>query len=109
MSKKIDAVKILADVPEEHAFHFYTDIGVDTGMNVRNLKDFCEALTKVDTRSLEFHVSRGDFENWLRFLGDSVLAVQVAKLRNKNVKGDELKTKLTRTARNRYNKLSSSV
>lgn len=109
MAKKTDALKVLADVPEEHAFRFYTDIGVDSGMNVRNLKDFCEALDRVDTKSLEFHVSRGDFENWLRFLGDSVLAVQIAKLRNKNVKGDELRTKLTKTARNRYNKLSSST
>jgi hypothetical protein len=47
--------------------------------------------------SVEFHMSRGDFEKWIRSLGDDALARNLAKLRKKGLGGEDLRARLRDT------------
>jgi hypothetical protein len=53
---------ILSDVFSENAFYFYVDVGIYADRCAVNLADFYDILVDVDIRSIEFHMSRGDFE-----------------------------------------------
>ena len=89
-----NAKMILTDVPQDKAFNFYEDFGKPLGLQAFGLKDFCDKIPKVNSVSLTFHVSRGDFESWFAELGDAELAKKVALLKEKQVAGEELRTKL---------------
>lgn len=85
---------VLSDVSADKAFYFNTDVGVYTGRCASNLASFCEILKDVEVRSIEFHMQRGDFEKWIRFLGDGALSREVAKLREGGLKGEALRAEL---------------
>ena len=84
-----EKIKVLDD---QQAFHFYTSIDNYTGHKAHSLKEFEQALFKVNQKSLEFHLSREDFEKWIRFsLKEETLAKKVEALRKQNVKGKLLR------------------
>ncbi|MEM2104326.1 MAG: hypothetical protein QW717_05490 [Candidatus Bathyarchaeia archaeon] len=106
---KEDDAKILRTVPREKAFYFFTSIGNYTGENASSLKEFMEKIGKVDVKSLEFHLQRGDFERWMaEVLQDEKLAQEICKLRNLNVLGEMLKESLCKVVTERYKELVSS-
>lgn len=105
--KKI-AKKALAKLPDEKSFRFNTSINKSTGMIARSLKEFMDDLKKVNLSSIEFHVSRGDFSNWISdSLKDSVLARNLKRL--KNLKGEQLRKRIVQTVESRYVALSKSL
>ena len=76
-----DAAKVLRTVGDNEAFHFYTAIGSPTGEKAANLPEFLERIKTVKLESLEFHLQRKDFQNWLKkVLGDSGLARKVERI-----------------------------
>jgi hypothetical protein len=89
-----NAKTILTNVPQDKAFNFYEDFGKPLGLQACSLKDFCDKIPKVNSASLTFHVSRGDFESWFAELGDAELAKKVALLKERQMAGEELRTKL---------------
>jgi len=99
---KEQAKRILREVPTEKAFHFYSDIGAKTGALAKSLGEFLHLIGSVELRSIEFHLSRGDFENWIRMLGDETLARQLAKVRLEKLSGDQLRKRLLQILRLRY-------
>ena len=99
------AKRILAQVPPENGFYFHTAVGLYTGRRSSDLAKFCDAVKDVDIRSIGFHLKRGDFEAWIRFLGDNILAMQIAKLRKKQLQGESLRSKLYDLVNRRCNKL----
>ena len=99
------ASKILATVPYNNAFYFFTDIGQCTDRCSACLADFCNTIRTIDVRSVEFHFKRGDFANWIRgTLGDSELASEISRV-GKTIRGEELRTALHRTVEARLAKL----
>jgi DNA-binding Lrp family transcriptional regulator len=85
-------LKAITPVPKESAFHFYTEIGQPTGFSAESLKDFYEIVKRVAVESLEFHLYREDFENWIKSaFEDDTLANELTRLRNANAKGEELR------------------
>jgi len=88
------ASNILRSVPPQNAFYFYRAIGAPTGAAARNLPDFLGILNTIDLTSLQFHLGRGDFENWLKMLGDDTLAKQVATLKERKLRGEDLRVQL---------------
>jgi len=105
--KKI-AKKALAKLPDEKSFRFNTSINKPTGMIARSLKEFMDDLKKVNLSSIEFHVSRGDFSNWISdSLKDSVLARNLKRL--KNLKGEQLRKRMIQIVESRYIALSKSL
>jgi uncharacterized protein DUF5752 len=85
---------ILRSVPPQNAFYFYRAIGAPTGAAARNLPDFLGIINTIDITSLQFHLSRGDFENWIKMLGDNTLAKQIGDLKGKKLRGEDLRIQL---------------
>jgi DNA-binding Lrp family transcriptional regulator len=89
------ALKAIALLPKEEAFHFYTDIGQPTGFSAESLKELYEIIKRVAVASVEFHLYRGDFENWIKAVfKDEALAEELASLKSADVKGEELRQKV---------------
>ena len=98
--------KILRAVPREKAFYFFTSIGNYTGVSASSLKEFMEKINKVNMKSLEFHLYRGDFEKWIiEVLEDKKLAEDVGKLQKTNLLGDQLRNQLSAIVSRRYQQL----
>ncbi|MBM5805478.1 MAG: hypothetical protein FJZ49_05385 [Candidatus Verstraetearchaeota archaeon] len=106
--EKIKTNNVLADVKPENAFYFCLEEGNYTGRNAQNLIQFYETLKTVEPKSIEFHTQRGDFEKWIRFLGDNILALQLARIRKKPLEGEKLREKICDTIGKRINKLRGS-
>ena len=85
-------LKAIMPVPKDSAFHFYTEIGQPTGFSAESLKDFYEIIKRIAVESLEFHLYREDFENWIKSaFEDKTLANNLARLRIANSKGEDLR------------------
>jgi predicted transcriptional regulator len=88
-------LKAIAPVPKDMAFHFYFDIGQPTGFSAESLKELYEIIKRVAVGSVEFHLYRGDFENWIKgAFKDEALAEELAKLKSKELKGEELRKEI---------------
>jgi len=101
--------KILGNVVYDKAFFFFEDIGKPTGDFAVSLSDFCNKINSITSKSLAFHLKRGDFENWLQeIVGDIELSKQIGKLKARKTiwKNDaSLRTKLYTTVRDRVAEL----
>jgi DNA-binding Lrp family transcriptional regulator len=96
-------LKAITPVPKDTAFHFYTGVGQPTGFSAESLKDFYEIVKRVAAESLDFHLYRGDFENWIKnALKDVTLADELASLKSAVLKGEELRQKILKAIAARY-------
>jgi len=100
------AAEILAYLPMEKSFHFYSDIGKPLNVHAASLQDFCDKISKIDTISIEFHINRGDFEAWFMDLGDIELARKTLLIREHKFSGEELRKKLYDIVKNRCEELA---
>jgi len=91
---KAHAAKILSHVPPDKGFHFYTGMHQYTHVLASSLSDFCDKAEKISVKSIEFHVSRGDFQNWFQSLGDAELARKMSIIQGMNLHGEELRKKV---------------
>jgi predicted transcriptional regulator len=97
------ALKAYVVVPENMKFHFYLGIAQPTSLSAKTLKEFRDQLKLIDTGSLEFHLYREDFENWIRNAANDVaFAEELAKIRNEQLHGEKLREKLVRITEARY-------
>jgi len=96
-------LKAITPVPKDEAFHFYTGWGQPIGFSAESLKDFYEIVKRVAVESLDFHLYRGDFENWIKnVLKDAALADELASLKSAAVKGDELRQGILKALAAKY-------
>jgi DNA-binding Lrp family transcriptional regulator len=96
-------LKAINPVPKDNAFYFYTGFGQPSGFSAESLKDFYEIVKRVAAESLDFHLHRGDFENWVKnALKDAVLADKLANLKSEMFKGEELRQRILKTIAMRY-------
>jgi len=106
---KIDkdlASNILKPVSIENSFHFYYDLDQYSDIYAKDLKDFVEKIQTVDIKSIDFHVSRKDFELWIRSLGDNELAKKIELIRMKKISGENLRTEIHQTVNSRCEELT---
>jgi len=88
-------LKAIAPLPKEAVFHFYTGIGQPTGFSAESLKELYEIIKRVAIGSVEFHLYRGDFENWIKAVfKDEALADELASLKSADVKGEDLRKEI---------------
>jgi len=100
------ASKILRKLSREEAFYFFISIGNYIGESAASLEEFVKKIGEVDTKSLEFHLYRGDFEKWvIEVLGDEKLAEQIKDVRNLGLTGDALRLQLYGVVLKRYEEL----
>ena len=97
---KETAKAILAD-SHDKAFHFYAGIEKPLNVYANSLRDFCDKILKIGVDSVEFHLNRGDFESWFTGLGDVELVRKTALLKDKKLKGEELRAELRQIVENR--------
>jgi len=102
---KAHATKVLSHVSTDKAFHFYTGVHEYLGVQANSLSDFCDKVEKVSVKSVEFHVSRRDFENWFKSLGDTELAKRMSVIHSMNLHGEDLKKKVHEAAKLRLEEL----
>ena len=103
------AANILRSVPPQNAFFFYRALGAPTGAAARNVTDFLGIINTIDITSLQFHLGRGDFENWIKMLGDNTLAQQLAGLKEKKLRGEDLRAQLSETVKSRLDTLQKTT
>jgi len=106
------AKNLVLSMPSDKCFLFYTGIGPDkfTKFSACNLSDFREKVTKVDIKSLEFHIPRGDMEKWIRnVLGDEYLAKQIEGIKWLRLSGEPLRNRVLKTIDARVKELTSPV
>jgi hypothetical protein len=104
-SKEISDKTPLDRTPPEEAFYFYAGIGQFLGVSSDSLADFCDKIRSVDIRSIEFHVTRGDFEAWIRHLGDTGLERRLRLIREMGLTGEALRERLYAALRSRCDEL----
>ena len=98
--------RVLRELTKNEAFYFFTSLGDYTGECAISLGDFVRKIKEVDTKSIEFHLSRGDFENWFtQTLEDKELAKEIRNLQKQNLTGESLRQKLHSTVSRRHEQL----
>jgi len=86
------ALKYETVLPENSKFRFYLSEGNPTDFYAASVKEFRENVLKVDAAALEFHLNRGDFENWFQSsIADSSFADELVKIKKMNLSGEELR------------------
>lgn len=98
-----NALKISIQVPEENAFQFYVGVDKPLGFSARSIEEFYRVVMQVCSDSLDFHLYRGDFENWLRLvIDDKELTDEAATLKASGLNGEELRKTLLKAIDVRY-------
>ena len=96
-------LKAITPVPKDTAFHFYTEVGQPTGFSAESLKDFYEIVKRVAVESLDFHLYRGDFENWIKAaFEEEALADELGSLKSATLKEEELRQGILKAIAARY-------
>jgi hypothetical protein len=105
VNNKEIASKILRTVPYNEAFYFFTDIGQYSGEFAASLADFCNKIKTIDTKSVDFHFKRQDFEKWIKgTIGDVDLANEINNIK-KSIQGEELRLKIYQAVKRRLTEL----
>lgn len=98
-----NAIKVGNTVADDQTFSFYAGIDKPLGFSAHSLEEFYRMIKQVYSDSLDFHLYRGDFENWIRqVIGDNILADGVATLKASAFNGEELRRALLQAIDNRY-------
>jgi hypothetical protein len=97
--------RMLRTVSEQEGFHFCVDIDRPTEKTAHNLAEFISIIKTVEPTSIEFHLKRGDFENWFaKIIGDNTLSARTAKI-GKDKNGEELRNTVSNVVTKRYDEL----
>ncbi len=97
------AIKVFTPVPDELSFHFYFGIDQPTDLTAKTLQEFYMAIKQVNVSSLEFHLYRGDFENWLKeACKEPELAAEIGGIKAAELKGEELRAELLKALDAKY-------
>jgi hypothetical protein len=98
-------VKILSTVPHDKGFHFFTDLGRNTGETATSLDTFAQKLERINADSVKFHFQRNDFQNWIQTtVGDGVLAERLNHISGQ-LPVEDLRNELVKTVQKRISQL----
>ena len=99
----------MGTVPHPEGFHFYRELGDPLGTVSLSLSDFAETVRMVDTRSVNFHVKRQDFERWIRgVIGDAELSTRLGKIR-RGTPRENLRKAIIQIVNRRLNELKKML
>src|SRR4030066_1568780 len=98
-------VKILSTVPHDKGFHFFTDLGRNTGETATSLETFAQKLEKINADSVKFHFQRNDYQNWIQTtVGDGVLAERINRISGQ-LPVEDLRNELVKTVQKRLTQM----
>jgi hypothetical protein len=102
-AKGRNMLKAHAELPNECSFTFYLAIGKSLNKTAKSLYDFCSLLSQVPITSIEFHLDRDDFANWLKHcVKDEVLAADFLGTKQAGLKGEPLRKILLDLIKQKY-------
>lgn len=102
---RVNASKILANIPYMNGFHFYAAFGNYMEETASSLSEFAEVLRSIDEGSIRFHFPRGDFQKWIReTVGDAELAKRIDSI-EKTEDIEKVRTLLVRAVQTRIAEL----
>ena len=82
-------------VPKEKLFRFFISESEYTKEDASSLEEFLEKARRIDSKSLEFHLYRQDFEKWFKeALNLEYLAEEMKKINKLNLRGEELRIQI---------------
>jgi predicted transcriptional regulator len=97
------ALKMFTSVSSEMSFNFYIEIDKPMGFTAHSMEEFYRFVKQVVVDSIEFHLYRGDFENWLKDVcKDSELAEAFGALKIEGLKGEDLRKALLKAIDAKY-------
>lgn len=97
------ALKVLTPVQEELGFQFYYGLNRPADIIIDTLEDFYIVIKQINAESLEFHLYRGDFENWLKeSFKDPQLSFEFGAVRAFDLRGEELRAELLKALDENY-------
>jgi len=97
------ALKAFTLVPKDMSFHFYYGIDQPSDFTAESLEQFYGIIKRISPESLEFHLHRGDFENWLKeACKDPELAGAFEGAKATDLKGEELRKELLKVLDAKY-------
>jgi len=98
------ALKALSPVPEGMSFQFYYGLNQPAQLSATTLKEFYVVIRQISIESIEFHLYRRDFENWIKdAVKDPELAHEIEHFREEELKNDELKKAILKKLDASYN------
>jgi predicted transcriptional regulator len=98
-----NAIRAYVSVSADCGFNFYSEVDKPLGFSAQSLADFYRAIKQVVSDSLEFHLYRGDFENWLRDVcKDEELAEAFGAVKAEELKGEGLRKALLKAIDAKY-------
>jgi alpha-amylase len=99
----------LRRLPLNKGFSFSYEFARPTGQTVYSLHEFATALKTVNKKSIQFHLERGDFAQWLnQVVGEKVLAKEIASLSKQELKGEALRKRILKIVKNRISELEKT-
>jgi DNA-binding Lrp family transcriptional regulator len=97
------ALKAVSPVGEGLDFRFYYGVDRPTEVSVDTLQEFYMAIRQVSLESVEFHMCRGDFENWLLDVcKEPELAHEFGVLKNSSLRGEALRAEILKVLDEKY-------
>jgi predicted transcriptional regulator len=97
------ALKMFTSVSSEMSFNFYIEIDKPMGFTAHSMEEFYRFVKQVVVDSIEFHLYRGDFENWLKDVcKDLELAEAFGALKTEGLKGEDLRIALLKAIDAKY-------
>lgn len=89
-----DFLRAQPKLSPEKSFHFWTKAGY-LGIKADSLNEFLRILEYIEIESLNYHIEKNDFENWITYeLEKKDLANMIAKLKKQKAKGERLRQNL---------------
>jgi len=96
-------LRAFTPVSKEMGFQFYYGINEPTDFTAQTLGEFYRFINQVRVDSLEFHLYRGDFENWLKeAYKEPELANEIGSIKAAGLKGEELRAELLKVFDAKY-------
>ena len=108
---KTELQVLLASVPYEKGFHFFTEPGKYTGITAISLDELAAKINTVPVESVIFHFQRGDYQKWLiEVIGDEELAKRIDKIRETEwASADSVRNVLFQTVQKAVSELKESL
>jgi len=102
---KEEAKRIIAYAPHDKAFNFRASHDELGHMHAHSMQDFTNKLSRVDLKTIEFHMNNGDFAAWFNCLGDQELTKKITIIKEKNIVGEQLRLTLQNIIEQRCHEL----
>ncbi|MGO8805281.1 MAG: DUF5752 family protein [Candidatus Bathyarchaeia archaeon] len=98
-------MNLLNNVPFEHGFQFFTELGKSTGITASSTVEFAEKLQIVPIQSITFHFQQKDFQKWFKnTIGDEELTKRIDHIKA-GIQDEDLRKELSKTVQNRIAEL----